>query len=184
MVTIDSITVANYESTLGTGTNDLENDTRAHSNPYSGHVEGAGGLFGNLLDTGNITASTGGSNFDHKCCVKDALLSNCDTKESIDDNSNSNCDTCLMQDEYVRLGSLSPTSLDFVDHDQTYQPFCLENDFWDITLVKDSTFEDMMSCFGSDKPSETHKSWSLLPDRWSYAVKNMPIWVTYIHTQG
>ena len=34
MKTIDSTTVDNHESTLGTGTNDLENDTGAHTSLY------------------------------------------------------------------------------------------------------------------------------------------------------
>ena len=68
-----------YESTLGTGTNDLENDTRAHTNLYSIHIEGAFGLIGNFIDTGNITANINSSNCDHESCVEDELLSNCYT---------------------------------------------------------------------------------------------------------
>ena len=40
MVRVDSTPADNHESTLGTGTNDLENYTRAHINLYSGQVEG------------------------------------------------------------------------------------------------------------------------------------------------
>ena len=47
MITLDSTTADNHESTLSTGTNDLGNDTRAHTNLYSGQVEGAFGLFCN-----------------------------------------------------------------------------------------------------------------------------------------
>ena len=41
MMTIDSTTAENHDRTLGIGTNDLENDTAAHTNLYSGQVEGA-----------------------------------------------------------------------------------------------------------------------------------------------
>ena len=41
VVTIDSTKADNHESTLGTSTNDLENDTGAHTNLYSGQAEGA-----------------------------------------------------------------------------------------------------------------------------------------------
>ena len=41
MITVDSAPADNHESTLGTGTNDLGNDTRAHTTLYSGQVEGA-----------------------------------------------------------------------------------------------------------------------------------------------
>ena len=65
MITVDSTTADKYESTLGTGTNDLGNDTRAHTTLYSCQVGGACGLFGNSIDTGNIVASISGSNCDH-----------------------------------------------------------------------------------------------------------------------
>ena len=80
MITTDSTTADNHESTLGTGTNDLENDTGAHTNMYSGRVEAAFGLFDNSIDTSDITANISGSNYDHESCVDDELLSNCDTK--------------------------------------------------------------------------------------------------------
>ena len=65
---------------------------------YSGHVEGAFGLFGNSIITGNITVNFSGSNCDPNPvlrmnyfltvsispCVADELFSNCDTKESVD----------------------------------------------------------------------------------------------------
>ena len=35
MITVDSAPAVNHESTLGTGTNDLGNDTRAHTTLYS-----------------------------------------------------------------------------------------------------------------------------------------------------
>ena len=50
MITVDSATADNHESTLGTGTNDFRNDTWAHTNVYSGQVEGAFGLFGNSIN--------------------------------------------------------------------------------------------------------------------------------------
>ena len=71
MITVDSAPADNHESTLGTGTNDLGNDTRAHITLYSGQIEGACGLFGNSTDTGNITASISGSNCDHIYSVED-----------------------------------------------------------------------------------------------------------------
>ena len=129
MVTIDSTTAENHESTLCTGTNDLENDTGAHTNLYSDQVEGAFGLFGNSNDTGDITVNFSCSNCDHESCVEDELLSNCDTKESVEDETNSNCDTHLPEDESVRLSGLNSISLDFVNHDHMCQPFCLENYF-------------------------------------------------------
>ena len=66
MITIQSTTADNHESTLSTGTNDLGNDTRAHTNLYTGKVEGAFGLFDNSIDTGNIVANISGSNYYHK----------------------------------------------------------------------------------------------------------------------
>ena len=107
MITVVSAPADNHENTLGTGTNDLGNDTRAHTTLYSGWVERACGLLGNSIDTSNIAANISGSNCDHiysvedelhsncdhKSCVDDELLSNCDTKESVEDETNSNCDT-------------------------------------------------------------------------------------------
>ena len=75
MITVDSVPADNHESTLGTGTNDLGNDTRAHTTLYSGQGEGAYGLFGNSIDTGNIAANISGSNCDHIYSVEDELLS-------------------------------------------------------------------------------------------------------------
>ena len=71
IITIDSTTADNHKSTLGTGTNDLGNDTRAHTNLYSGQVEGACVLFGNSIDTGNIAANISSSNCDHESSVED-----------------------------------------------------------------------------------------------------------------
>ena len=99
MITVDSAPADNHESTLGTGSNDLGNDTRDHTTLYPVQVEGACGLFGNSIDTGNIAANISGSNCDHvysvedellfnchhKSCVEEELLSNCDTKESVED---------------------------------------------------------------------------------------------------
>ena len=99
MITVDSAPADNHESTLGTGSNDLGNDTRDHTTLYSVQVEGACRLFGNSIDTGNITANISGSNCDHvysvedellfnchhKSCAEEELLSNCGTKESVED---------------------------------------------------------------------------------------------------
>ena len=85
MITVDSAPADNHESTLGTGTNDLGNDTRAHTTLYSGQVEGACGLFGNSIDTGNIAAHITGSNCDHIYSVEDELLCNCDHKSCVDE---------------------------------------------------------------------------------------------------
>ena len=49
MLTIDYSTTPNYESALGTGTNELENDTGAYTNLYSGQIEGALEWFAILL---------------------------------------------------------------------------------------------------------------------------------------
>ena len=155
MITLDSTTADNHESTLGTGTNDLGNDTWDHKN----QVKGAFELFGNSINTGNITANISGSNCDHKSCVEDELLSYCDmqesvddeatsycdTKEKVDDETNSNCDTCLIEEESVSVGDKNSISLDVTNHDHKYQPFCLENDFCDIDTVQDSILEDMGS---------------------------------------
>ena len=78
MITIDFTTSDNYESTLGTVTNDLENDT----NLSSDQAKETSGLFGNSTDTGNIIANISASNCDHEACVEDELFSNCDTKGS------------------------------------------------------------------------------------------------------
>ena len=51
MITTDSITDDNHEITLGTGINDFEIYTGAHTNVYSGQVEGASGLFGDPINT-------------------------------------------------------------------------------------------------------------------------------------
>ena len=56
MITVDSAPTDNHGSTLSTGTDDLGNDTRSHLTLYSGQVEGACGLFGNSIDTGNFAA--------------------------------------------------------------------------------------------------------------------------------
>ena len=118
MITVDSAPADYHESTLVTGTNDLGNDTRAHTTSYSGQVEGTCGLFGNTTDTGNTAAKISGSNCDHIYSVEDELLSTCDSKESVEDETNSNCntkekvedetssncDTSLVEDESIRMG--------------------------------------------------------------------------------
>ena len=111
MVTIDSNTVDNHDNILGTGINDLENDTGTHTNLYPGQVQGAFGLFGNSIDTGNNTANISGSICDYESCVWDELLSHCDNKESVDGKTNSNSDTCLIEDESVRLCCMNCISL-------------------------------------------------------------------------
>ena len=56
MLIIDSGTADNHESTLGTGTNYLENDTGDNTHLNSGHVGRVFGLFGNSTDTVNLTS--------------------------------------------------------------------------------------------------------------------------------
>ena len=198
MITVDSTPADNHESTLGTGTNDYRNDTRAHTTLYSGQVEGACGLFGNSIDTGNIAANISGSNCDHIYSVEDELLSNCDTKESVEDETNSNCDTkkkvedennsncntCLVGYESIRMGGENSILLDIISHDHTFQPLDLEDEFCDIDAVQDSLLEDMASCSLSNKPSECRKIWSILSDNLSYAVENMPTCMIYAPSQG
>ena len=143
MITVDSSTVDNHKSTLGTSINDLGKDTRAHTNLYSGQVEGPFGLFGNSIYASYIIANISGSNCDHKSCiedeslsncdhkscVEDELLSNCDTRESVDEETNYNCDTCFTENESVRLGCKNSISMDVANHDHTCQSFYLENVF-------------------------------------------------------
>ena len=197
MITVDSAPADNHKCTLGTGTNDLGNDTRDHTTLYSGQVEGACGLFGNSTDTGNIAANISGSNCDHMYSVEDELLSNCDTEESVEDETNSNCetkekvedetnsncDTSLVEDESIRMGENS-NHVDVVSHDLTCQPLGLENEFCDIDTVQNSLLEDMVSCSLSNKPSEYQKIWSILSDRLCYVVENMPTCMTYTPPQG
>ena len=151
MITVDSTTADNYESTFGTGTNDLGNDTWAYTTLYSGQVEGVFGLFGNSIHTGKIANNISVeneliSNGDHKSGVDDELLSNCDNKESADDETNSNRDTCLVQEKSVRLGGKNSIPLEATSYDHTCQPFCLGNDLCNIESVQDSILEDMVSC--------------------------------------
>ena len=70
MLTIYSTTADNHESTLGTGTNDLENDTWAYTYLCSGKAAHAFELFSSSIDTGNMAANISGSNCGHKFCVK------------------------------------------------------------------------------------------------------------------
>ena len=48
-------------------------------------------------------------------------------------------------------------------------------------LVQDPTFEDLMTNSSSkfDKPSEFQKIWYILLDRLSYAVENIPTYITW-----
>ena len=139
-------------------------------------------MFGNSINTGNIAANISNSNYDHIYSVEDELLSNCvhkfcgddellsifDTTEIIEDETNSNCDTkekvddetssnyytCLAKDESIRLSSKNSIPLDVTNHVHTCQPFCLQNDFYNIDSVQDSILEDVVSCLLSIKPSE------------------------------
>ena len=181
---------------MGTGTNDLGNDTRAHTTLYSGQVERACGLFGNSIDTGNIAVTISGSNCDHIYSGEDELLSNFNTKESVEDATNSNCDTkekvednssCntwLVEDESIRMGGENSIPLDVISHDHTGQPLSLGNEFCDIDTVQDSLFEDMVSCLLSNKPLDCWKIWSILSDGLSYVVENMPTCMIFIPSQG
>ena len=90
MITVDSAPADKHESTLGTGTNDLEDDTRAHTTLYSGQVEGACELCGNSIDIGNIVVNISGSNCYYIYSVEDELLSNCDCKSCGEDDLLSN----------------------------------------------------------------------------------------------
>ena len=112
-------------------------------------------MFGNSIDTGNITPNISGSNFDcesyvedeplsicdHKSCVEDELLSNCDTKDSVDDETNSNyhtkeklhdktnsnCDICLVEDRSAASRSESAgLPLDKLGSEDTWSLALLE----------------------------------------------------------
>ena len=128
-LTIDSTTANEHENTLSTVTNDLEINTGAYTNLYCGQIEEAFGLFGNFIDTDNINANISGSHCDHKSCVDDELLSNCDTGDSSDnEDTYSNCDTCLVGDESIMIDGVNSNSLslDFVNPNLTWQPFVLK----------------------------------------------------------
>ena len=56
-------------------------------------------MFGNSINTGNITVNISGSNCDHESCVEDELLSNCDHKSCGEDELLSYCDTKESIDE-------------------------------------------------------------------------------------
>ena len=124
------------------------------------------------------------SNCDTKESVEDETNSNCDTKEKVEDETNSNCDTSLVEDESIRMGGENSNHLDVISHDLTCQPLGLENEFCDIDAVQDSLPEDMVSCSLSNKPSEYQKIWSILSDKLSYVVENMPTCMTYTPPQG
>ena len=193
MITVDSAPADNHESTLGTGANDLGIDTRANTTLYSGHGEGACGLFVRFIDTGNIAANISGSNCDHiysieddllsNCdhtsCVDNELLYNCDTKEKVDDETSSNCDTCMVEDESAKIGGENSISFDHKCH-----PLGLGNDFCDMDSVQDSLLEDMVSHSLSNKPSVFQKIWLILSDSLSYVEENMPICMTHIPSHG
>ena len=96
MITVDSAPANDHESTLGTGTNDFGDDTRAHTTLYSGQVEGACGLFGNSIDAGNTAANISDSKCYHTYNVEDELLSMCDHKSCVNGELLSNCNTNVM----------------------------------------------------------------------------------------
>ena len=125
-------------------------------------------MFGNSIDTGNISANISGSNYDHIYSDGDKLFSNCDTKENVEDETKSKCDTkekvddetsssfdiCLAEDESIRLGGKNSILLDVTNHDHTFLPLGLGNEFCDIDSLQDSLLEDMVRCSLSNKPSE------------------------------
>ena len=74
--TIESTTADNHESTLGTSTNYLENDTEVHT-PLLWPSRWTFSLFGNSIDTGITTANINGTHCHHESCVGDEFLSNC-----------------------------------------------------------------------------------------------------------
>ena len=61
--------------------------------------------------------------------------------------------------------------------------FFLENDCCDINVVQHSTFEDLMSCSGSNKSTEFHTVLSILSDRLSNVTENNPTCITYTPAQ-
>ena len=166
---MDSTTADNHKSTLGTGSNDLENDTGAYTNPYCGQVEDAFWMFGNSIDTGNVAANISGSdcvidpvlglNYFLIVTVMGLLMMKIILIVTF---------VCLRMNLICIHGlNFNCISLDFVDHGHTCQPFCLENDSFGTCLVQDSTFENVMGYLSStfDKPSEFQKIWSLLSKR-------------------
>ena len=83
-----------------------------------------------------------------------------------------------LRDESIRMGENS-NQLDVISHNLTCQPMGLENEFCDIDTVQDSLLEDMVSCSVSNKPSEYQKICSILSDKMSYVVENIPTCMTY-----
>ena len=57
MLLIDHTTHDNHGSTLGTHTDDFENNAWTYTKPYSGQVKEAFGLLGISIDTGYIAAN-------------------------------------------------------------------------------------------------------------------------------
>ena len=113
ILTIDSTTTDNHQGTLGIGTSNLDNSTRAYKKLYSDQVEEAFGLFGNSIDTVNTVARISCSNCDHRSWDEDEFFSNYDTRDrSVDDVANSNCDTCLV--ESLKLGGMNSNFISLV----------------------------------------------------------------------
>ena len=104
-------------------------------------------------------------------------------RRKVEDETNSNCDTSLVEDESIRMGENS-NQLDVISHDLTCQPLGLEKEYCDTDAVQDSLLEDMVSCSLSDKPPEYQKIWSILSDKLSYVVENIPTCMTYTPPQG
>ena len=61
---------------------------------------------------------------------------------------------------------------------------CLLKMIFVTDSVQDYTFEDMMSCSGSNKPSEFQMIWSILSDRLSSVSEIMPTCITYTPSWG
>ena len=89
----------------------------------------------------------------------------------------------MVEDESIRMGENS-NQLDVISHDLSCQPLGLENAFCDIDAVQDSLLEDMVSYSLSNKPSEYQMIWSILSDKLSYVVENIPTCMTYTPPQG
>ena len=82
-------------------------------------------------------------------------------------------DSCFVQDEYVRLRvvqTLTLYTMSFLTLTTHVSYLVLKIDFCDINSVEDSTFEDFMTCLGSNKPSEFRKILSILSDRLTESV--------------
>ena len=131
---------------MDTGISDWENDTGAYTNLYSDQVEEAFGLFGNSRNTDNSTANICGFTCDHKSCVEDKLLPDCDNRDSnLDDKIILIVTLVWLKKESIRLDGKNSNSISlyFVDHDQTYHSFHLENYSCDVSSVQDFACEEL-----------------------------------------